>query len=118
MQRRAVRSLASRRERGEAITELAASWETVARQQVTAGGECQRARGGTASAHGTAITSRSASGIGGVKTNHGWFPKDFIEAQLDEMCAGTSISLKCTIEGVELIAVGCKYNSKKVSVSS
>ena len=53
---------------------------------------------------------------GGIlKTNHSRFPKAWIEKTMKEWPAGPHIVLegRATREGVDLIAIGYKYNSRK-----
>ena len=49
-----------------------------------------------------------------VKTNHGLFPKDFIEKHLKDAPGGTHMVLKGThpSSGHKLVAIGYRYNSK------
>jgi len=53
--------------------------------------------------------------LGVVKTNHARFPKDYIEMTMKNWPAGSHIVLTGSAsEGVDLISVGYKYNSRKV----
>ena len=52
--------------------------------------------------------------IAAVKTNHKFYPKADIEELLSKSPAGSRIVLTATIEGVDLVALGYKYNRKKV----
>ena len=51
-----------------------------------------------------------------VKTNHSHFPKKFLDEEMKGMSGGCWVTLrgKCGHTGVELVAIGYKYNSKKV----
>ena len=51
-----------------------------------------------------------------VKTAHSRFPKKFLDDTMKEFPGGTWITMrgKCGRTGVELVAIGYKYNSKKV----
>ena len=51
-----------------------------------------------------------------VKTNHSRFPNEFLNQEMKEMPGGCWITMrgKCQRTGVELVAIGYKYNSKKV----
>jgi Transposase IS4 len=52
---------------------------------------------------------------GPVKTNHKGFPKTDIEEKMKHWPSGSQLVMECTMPtGVKLIAVGYKYNSKKV----
>ena len=52
---------------------------------------------------------------GPVKTNHKGFPKDEIEEKMKHWPSGSQLVLECmTPSSVKLIAVGYKYNAKKV----
>jgi hypothetical protein len=53
---------------------------------------------------------------GPVKTNYSLFPKDELERILQEWPGGTSLVLESTTpaKGVKLLAIGYKYNSRKV----
>jgi len=60
-----------------------------------------------------ATTEKGMEGIYQVKSNHGLYPKDFIEDLLDKSPGGTHIVIQGTHpDGVELIAVGYRHNSK------
>jgi hypothetical protein len=52
--------------------------------------------------------------IGVVKTSHSRFPKQCIEAHLKDKIAGNRLVITCKFEGVDLVAMGYKYNKKKV----
>ena len=52
--------------------------------------------------------------IAGVKTGHKLFPKLYLEAMLDPLPGGSKLAMSMTLDGVDLVAVGYKYNSKKV----
>jgi len=53
--------------------------------------------------------------LGVVKMNHARFPKEFIESTMKNWPAGSHIVLEGSpSEGVDLLAVGYKYNSRKV----
>ena len=49
-----------------------------------------------------------------IKTGHRFFPKEYIEQTLAPLPAGARIVLTATVEGVALVALGYKYNRKKV----
>lgn len=51
-----------------------------------------------------------------VKTAHGRFPKKFLETEMKDMPGGCWVVMtgRATKEGVDLVAVGYKYNKKKV----
>jgi hypothetical protein len=52
---------------------------------------------------------------GPVKTNHKGFPKEDIEEKMKHWPSGSQLVMECTTPtAVKLIAVGYKYNSKKV----
>eukprot|EP00873_Tetraselmis_striata_P015222 jgi/Tetstr1/435486/TSEL_024391.t1 len=52
--------------------------------------------------------------IGVVKTGHGLFPKAFLKSQLTSAPAGSRVALSAIVDGVDLMAVGYKYNMRKV----
>ena len=54
--------------------------------------------------------------IGAVKTAHSWFPKKQIEKQMKSFPSGAYLVMECTapVTGVKLVAVGYKYNTRKV----
>ena len=52
--------------------------------------------------------------VGAVKTSHSLFPKALIERTLQPLHASSMIVLKAEVDGVELMAVGYKYNRRKV----
>jgi hypothetical protein len=52
--------------------------------------------------------------IGIVKTAHSLYPKKWLEEKMAEWPGGSHLVLFATVDGVELIAVGYKYNKKKV----
>jgi len=53
--------------------------------------------------------------LGVVKTNHARFPKEFIETTMKNWLAGSHIVLEGSAsEGVDLLSVEYKYNSRKV----
>lgn len=49
-----------------------------------------------------------------VKTAHSCFPKDELEAQMKDAPSGLWLTLETVIDGVEVLAIGYKYNAKKV----
>ena len=49
-----------------------------------------------------------------VKQAHALFPKEILEATLKDAPGGKWATLEFNIEGVDVVAVGYKYNSKKV----
>lgn len=52
--------------------------------------------------------------IGVVKTNHANYPKQFLLKTMSEWPAGSHLVLEATSDNVPLLAVGYKYNSRKV----
>jgi len=52
--------------------------------------------------------------IGAVENTHSRYPKAWLEEKMKEWSAGSHLVLKAKIEGVKLVAVGYKYNQKKV----
>ena len=54
--------------------------------------------------------------IGAIKTNNAWYPKAEIEETMKKWPSGSHLVLKCITPGtgVELIALGYKYNTRKV----
>jgi len=52
--------------------------------------------------------------IGVVKTGHGLFPKAFLKSHLTSAPAGSRVALSAIVDGVDLMAVGYKYNMRKV----
>jgi Transposase IS4 len=54
--------------------------------------------------------------IAAVKTNSGWFPKKDIAAKMKNWPSGSHIVYECVAPetNVELVAIGYKYNSKKI----
>lgn len=54
--------------------------------------------------------------IAAVKTNHSWFPKQFLEQKMKSWPSGAYLVLECRTPEtkVDLVAIGYKYNSKKV----
>ena len=54
--------------------------------------------------------------IAAVKTNSGWFPKDEIEEKMEKWPCGSTLVMECKTPetGVELVALGYKYNKKSV----
>ena len=48
-----------------------------------------------------------------IKNSSAGFPKDALEEQLRGMPGGSHLEMRTTVDGVNLIAVGSKYNSKK-----
>ncbi len=54
--------------------------------------------------------------IGAIKTNNNWYPKAEIEKKKKNWPSGSHLVLKCITPGtgVELIALGYKYNTRKV----
>ena len=55
-------------------------------------------------------------GIFAVKTNHGWFPKKELETNMKDWPSGSYLVMETTApdSGIELIAIGYKYNAHKV----
>ena len=54
--------------------------------------------------------------IGAVKTAYSWFPKDQLEEEMKDFPSGSNLVMECTAPetGVKLVAIGYKYNSRKV----
>ena len=53
--------------------------------------------------------------IGQLKTNHGGYPKDYLAEHLKDAPGGVHIVMKGTLpSGMEMVATGYKYSSKKV----
>ena len=52
--------------------------------------------------------------VGCIKTAHAGFPKKFLEDNLKDKCAGSQLILFNEVDGVELLAIGYKYNKRKV----
>ncbi len=50
-----------------------------------------------------------------IKNSFAGFPKDALEEQLRGMPGGSHLEMRITVEGVNLIAIGSKYNSSKTS---
>ena len=48
-----------------------------------------------------------------IKNSFSGFPKDALEEQLRGMPGGSHLEMRATVDGVNVIAVGSKYNSKK-----
>jgi hypothetical protein len=48
-----------------------------------------------------------------IKNSFLGFPKDALEEQLRGMPGGSHLEMRATVDGVNLIAIGSKYNSKK-----
>jgi hypothetical protein len=48
-----------------------------------------------------------------IKNSFAGFPKDALEEQLRGMPGGSHLEMRATVNGVNLIAIGSKYNSKK-----
>eukprot|EP00977_Amphora_coffeiformis_P008952 scaffold2029_cov181-Amphora_coffeaeformis.AAC.1 len=51
--------------------------------------------------------------FGIVKTAHAKFPKKYLEETMETWLAGSHLVLESTIDGVNCIAIGYKYNSRK-----
>ena len=49
-----------------------------------------------------------------IKTNHKYYPQQHIEGLLSDSPAGSKVVLTATVEGVDLVALGYRYNRKKV----
>ena len=60
----------------------------------------------------TKLGRRRRAGFLQVKSNHGLFPKIYIEAMLKNAPGGTHIVLKGTHDEIDLIALGYRYSSK------
>mmetsp|Transcript_30790 Transcript_30790/g.87072 ORF Transcript_30790/g.87072 Transcript_30790/m.87072 type:complete len:291 (-) Transcript_30790:11-883(-) len=52
--------------------------------------------------------------IGNVKTSHANYPKAYMEKVLQPLPAGSRLVMKSTVDGVDLMAIGYKYNRRKV----
>eukprot|EP00873_Tetraselmis_striata_P006958 jgi/Tetstr1/427222/TSEL_017410.t1 len=52
--------------------------------------------------------------IGCVKTSHSLYPKAYLESHLKDKPAGSRMVLRSTVEGVGLMAIGYKYNRRRV----
>ena len=52
--------------------------------------------------------------IGIVKTAHSFYPKKWIENKMKDWPAGSNLVLEAKKDGVDLVAIGYKYNNKKV----
>jgi hypothetical protein len=48
-----------------------------------------------------------------IKNSFAGFPKDALEEQLRGMPGGSHLEMRTTVDGVSIIAIGSKYNSKK-----
>jgi hypothetical protein len=51
--------------------------------------------------------------IGVVKNSHSYFPKQFLEETMKEWGGGSHLVLQSKYKGVDMVAVGYKYNKKK-----
>ena len=61
------------------------------------------------------LKKRGQETIGQLKSNHGGYPKDFIETHLKDSPGGIHLVLKATLpSGIDVVATGYKYSSKKV----
>ena len=60
-----------------------------------------------------ALSKRGYASIVHIKNSFVGFPKDALEEQLRGMPGGSHLEMRSTIDGVDLIAVGSKFNSKK-----
>lgn len=61
-----------------------------------------------------ALSHAKRAFIGAVKTAHSLYPKKYIENVLGPLPAGARIVLEGTVDGVQLLAIGYKYNRRKV----
>ena len=52
--------------------------------------------------------------VGVLKTNSGRSPKAFIESKMSQWPGGSYLNLMATVDNVEIVATGYKYNSSKV----
>lgn len=52
--------------------------------------------------------------VGVVKGSHGCYPKNYLPEVMKEWPAGSHLVLESKIEGVDIIAMGYKYNHRKV----
>jgi hypothetical protein len=60
------------------------------------------------------LSKKGINFIGGIKTAHALYPKDYIQLLLGPLLAGSRIVLRADVEGEDLYDVGYKYNRKKV----
>ena len=49
-----------------------------------------------------------------VNTGHGKSPKKFLEEKMKDFPGDTWITMKATVEGVDLVSIGYKCNKEKV----
>eukprot|EP00873_Tetraselmis_striata_P006477 jgi/Tetstr1/426741/TSEL_001678.t1 len=52
--------------------------------------------------------------IGVVKSGHGMFPNAFLKSHLTSAPAGSRVALSAIVDGLDLMALGYKYNMRKV----
>ena len=52
--------------------------------------------------------------VGQIKTYHSRYPKDFIEDKMKDWPGGSFLTLEATVDSVPLLAIGYKYNRRKV----
>eukprot|EP00873_Tetraselmis_striata_P006595 jgi/Tetstr1/426859/TSEL_017073.t1 len=52
--------------------------------------------------------------VGCLKTAHSLFPKAFLQSSLQSAPAGSMVIMSATVDEVDLLALGYKYNSRKV----
>jgi hypothetical protein len=61
----------------------------------------------------TKLAKQGYASIVHIKNSFAGYPKDELEEQLRGMPGGSHLEMKSTVDGVNLIAIGSKYNSKK-----
>ena len=61
-----------------------------------------------------ALSHAKRAFIGVVKTTHSLHPKKYIENVLGPLPAGARIVLEGTMDGMQMLAIGYKYNIRKV----
>jgi hypothetical protein len=49
----------------------------------------------------------------GIKQAHALFPKNEIESQMKDVPSGLWVTLESVVDGVDLLAIGYKYNRRK-----
>ena len=61
----------------------------------------------------TALAQHGIEGVLQVKTGHSLYPKEFITETLKGMPGGIHVVLKGNHDGIDLVAIGYRYSSKK-----
>ena len=61
-----------------------------------------------------AVAKTGVEFIGVIKTAHKLFPKNFLESSLKDKSAGSRLVLETIIDDIPLLAIGYKYNKRKV----